>query len=79
MSNVIHARHLKKYSPSPQHFGLRATLPNPGWEDLEAERYEVDRIVVHRQNQSKKLLEYLTRWLRDAPAVLLDYRQAHHI
>ncbi|EJD39908.1 hypothetical protein AURDEDRAFT_171046 [Auricularia subglabra TFB-10046 SS5] len=76
MSNVIHASHLRPYQLSPVEFGECAQIPVPCWNTNTAEEYTVEKLVAHRQNRSKKQLEYL---LRNAPAHLLDYRQVHNL
>lgn len=92
MSNVIHIDHLHKYEASPEEFGERAALRPPRWHLDASQEYQVERLVAHRNNQTRGQVEYLVRWegfgpehdswltareLRNAPARLIDYKRHH--
>lgn len=86
--------HLKAYHESPTEFGERQTLPETRSHRPASEEYEVDTIVGHRYNHSRKRYEYLVRWLgysplhdtwqterdlRNARILLSDYRSKNDL
>ncbi|THH30850.1 hypothetical protein EUX98_g3348 [Antrodiella citrinella] len=94
-SPVFNLQHLKAFNRSPDEFGTRDTLPmhlralRPADDDQ-----EVEKIVGHKYNKTKKAMMYLVRWigysplhdewmtareLRNAPEILFAYRKEHQL
>ncbi|KZV78404.1 hypothetical protein EXIGLDRAFT_595372, partial [Exidia glandulosa HHB12029] len=40
----------------------RSILPAPRWELEPVQEYQVEKLVAHRNNRSRKQVEYLVRW-----------------
>ena len=95
MHPIFNIAHLKKYRPSPPHFGERSTLPSTR-EFLASPEYEVEAILGHRlasrKNGNRRM--YLVRWagygptddswiseydLRNAPELKREYLALNHL
>ncbi len=85
MHPVFNLAHLKKYKPSPEHFGKRSVLP-PTRELLASPEYEVEAILGHkltsRGTGNRRM--YLVRWAGYDPAdgswiSVYDLRNAHEL
>lgn len=92
-SPVFNIEHLKRYKSSPEEFGPRATLDDTRAAPAD-EVYEVESIVGHKYDKSKRAMKYLVRWkgysplydewktakeLSGAPEILHKYRLTHHL
>lgn len=92
-SPVFNIEHLKRYKSSPEEFGPRATLDDTRAAPAE-EAYEVESIVRHQYDKSKRAMKYLVRWvgysplydewktakeLSGAPEILHKYRREHQL
>ena len=62
---IFNFSHLRKYTPSPEEFGERPTLPETRTQVPEQAEYEVEKIVGHRC--SGKMIQYLVRWAGYSP------------
>lgn len=61
-SPVFNIDHLRKYVSSPAEFGERTVLEDTRAGDEADEEYEVEGLVGHRWNKSKRGYEFLVRW-----------------
>lgn len=93
-SPVFNGEHLRQYSSSPEEFGDRVTLPDTRTTKPASEEYEVQSIVGHRWDRSKRKMLYLVRWkdysplhdswlterdLKNAPEFLHSYQRLHKL
>lgn len=69
MHPVFNVAHLKKYYPSPEKFGDRATMP-PTRDLVGSREYEVEAILGHKLTKRKvgNRRMYLVRWVGYGPS-----------
>lgn len=95
MHPVFNIAHLKKYKPSPAHFGDRSSLPSTR-DFIATQEYEVEAILGHKltARSSGNRRMYLVRWagygptddswiseydLRNAPELKREYLALHSL
>lgn len=92
-SPVFNIKHLKHYKSSPEEFGPRSKLDDTRAAPSD-EVYEVEAIVGHKYDKSRRAMTYLVRWtgysplydewqtakeLSGAPEILHKYRREHQL
>lgn len=95
MHSVFNIAHLKKYKPSPAHFGDRSSLPSTR-DFIATQEYEVEAILGHKLSacSTGNRHMYLVRWagygptddswiseydLRNAPELKREYLALHSL